>query len=189
MAIPRRSFIFVRHGQTDWNVEDRAQGHIDVPLNETGLEQARVICKTLLAEHVDVVVSSPLIRALKTASFIAETHQRPIHIDSRLGERSYGTLEGMLGSDIRKNLGLQPHESFAHHIDHIGEPWPMVTGRALAVATDWLKSNPRKRLVFVSHGALFRALVEVLTGNVLRAANAQPYLFQPGKKGWGITPL
>jgi broad specificity phosphatase PhoE len=189
LEIPKRKFIFVRHGQTDWNIDDRLQGLIDVPLNATGLDQAQAICKKLLAEHVDVIVSSPLIRALKTASFIAETHQRPIHIDSRLTERNFGAWEGRLGADVRRELGLTTHQPLSEHLDHVAESWPGVTGRTLAVVTDWLHSHPRKKLVFVSHGALFRALAEILAGKVIRADNAQPYLFTPTKKSWDIEPL
>src|SRR5689334_18147201 len=109
--IPKRPFIFVRHAQTDWNVEGRLQGHTDVPLNAEGIRQASVICEKLLADHVDYVISSPLIRALKTAAYIAETHQKPIHIDSRLKERSFGRYEGRITNEVKKEHGIPPEQS------------------------------------------------------------------------------
>jgi broad specificity phosphatase PhoE len=61
--IPRREFLFLRHGQTDWNREGRYQGLRDIPLNETGLAQARAAATALAAQRIDRIVASPLDRA------------------------------------------------------------------------------------------------------------------------------
>ena len=61
----------VRHGQTDWNVEGRNQGRTDIELNETGIKQAEEIAKKLEGKKFDMVFSSPLKRAYKTAQIIS----------------------------------------------------------------------------------------------------------------------
>ena len=88
----------VRHGQTDWNVEGRNQGRTDIELNETGIEQAKETAKKLEDKNFDLVFSSPLKRAYKTAQIICNNN---IILDSRLIERCNGDLEGKLKSEYK----------------------------------------------------------------------------------------
>lgn len=81
----------VRHGQTDWNLKGINQGQTDIGLNETGIEQAEALGNKLKNICFDVVYSSPLKRALKTASII---YNGNIIVDERLLERDNGELEG-----------------------------------------------------------------------------------------------
>lgn len=83
----------VRHGQTDWNLEGRFQGRIDIELNEKGREQAEKTKKKLDGIKFDKVFSSPLKRAYETAQIITD---EPIEIDDRIIERGNGQLEGRL---------------------------------------------------------------------------------------------
>ena len=99
----------VRHGQTDWNVEGRYQGRIDVELNEKGIEQAQKIREKLNGVKFDKVFSSPLKRAIKTAEIITSND---IIVDDRLVERCNGELEGKLKSDINVNIDFNdPNEN------------------------------------------------------------------------------
>lgn len=81
----------IRHGQTDWNLEGRYQGSIDIELNNTGRKQALEIKEKLKDISFDKVFSSPLKRAYETASII---YSGKIIIDSRITERCNGELEG-----------------------------------------------------------------------------------------------
>lgn len=81
----------LRHGQTDYNIEGKFQGKIDIPINQKGSEQAKKIAKELNAIKFDIVISSPLKRAIQTAQIAVNTD---IVIDNRLIERSFGKLEG-----------------------------------------------------------------------------------------------
>lgn len=82
-----------RHGQTDWNVQHRAQGRTDIPLNETGIGQARVLRDNIKNIQFTAVYSSPLKRAAKTAHTATDDKYNIIY-DERLIERSFGDFEG-----------------------------------------------------------------------------------------------
>lgn len=87
--------LITRHGQTDWNVQKKIQGKVDIELNETGKEQARKTAKLLENENIDLIICSPLKRALQTAEIINETKNVPIIIDERISERCFGDYEGV----------------------------------------------------------------------------------------------
>ena len=99
----------VRHGQTDWNIEGRYQGTIDIELNENGINQAKQICEELKNIKFDKIFSSPLKRALQTARIISSGD---IIIDNRLIERSNGYLEGKLKSECNIDIDFNnPNEN------------------------------------------------------------------------------
>ena len=87
---------YVRHGQTDWNVEGRIQGSTDIPLNQTGIEQAYQVKQLLDQESFDLVLASPLLRAYETAKIICLDKAVEIEGDERLKERNFGSYEGTL---------------------------------------------------------------------------------------------
>lgn len=90
------NLIFVRHGQTDWNLEGRIQGSVDNPLNENGINQAKELAMFLKDRKIDLIISSPLIRAQQTANIINEGREIPIVIDNGVIERNFGELEGKI---------------------------------------------------------------------------------------------
>src|SRR5688572_566464 len=95
-----RSFYFLRHGETDWNVEGRVQGHTDTPLNENGRAQARAAIYILKKHKIDRIVSSTLNRAFETAQIVNAVLNLPIETDERLCERNFGVYEGLVGPEI-----------------------------------------------------------------------------------------
>ena len=97
------NIYIVRHGQTDWNVEGRYGGRIDVPLNKKGLEQAYLTKEKLQDIIFDKIYSSPLIRAITTAKIIRDQN---IIIDKRIIERNNGDLEGKLKTEIKEKIIL-----------------------------------------------------------------------------------
>ncbi|BCY17130.1 MAG: histidine phosphatase family protein [Chloroflexi bacterium] len=90
----------IRHGQTDWNLEGRLQGQLDVPLNETGLQQARSLAEKLKTTKFSAIYSSDLLRARQTAGIISNTLGLPVIYDQRLREIHQGDVQGMLFSDV-----------------------------------------------------------------------------------------
>ncbi|MBQ6313641.1 histidine phosphatase family protein [Candidatus Saccharibacteria bacterium] len=85
---------FVRHGETDWNLEKRAQGQVETPLNSTGIRQAEELREKIKKYKFDVCYCSPLKRAVQTAGIILQNHNIKIIYDDNLKERSFGSLEG-----------------------------------------------------------------------------------------------
>lgn len=90
----KQIFYIFRHGQTDYNVENRIQSSLDIPLNQTGITQAHNLAKNLAPIQFDCVYSSPLSRALDTAKIVAENRDIKIMLADGLQERSLGILCG-----------------------------------------------------------------------------------------------
>ena len=86
--------LFTRHGETDWNKERKIQGHIDIPLNETGIQQAKELHEKLKDRKIDLIFSSPLKRAKDTAILAKGDRDIPIVEDPLLIEEFYGDMEG-----------------------------------------------------------------------------------------------
>lgn len=89
------TLCLVRHGETDWNVERRLQGHIDIPLNERGLAQAETTARSLAGMRFAALYTSDLARARQTAAAITRRLSMPEHTDPRLRERHYGMFQGL----------------------------------------------------------------------------------------------
>lgn len=117
------TLVLIRHGQTDWNIDNRYQGNSPTPLNATGIAQAAELAASMRGERWDVLVSSPLPRALFTALAIADelgVHHDDVLKDDLLMERSYGVAEGYTLAE-REVLypgdhweGLESRESLEH---------------------------------------------------------------------------
>ena len=85
----------VRHGETIWNVEHKVQGITDIPLTEKGMKEAEELQELISTLNIDVVISSPLIRARETAKILVDS-KLPINTDDRIKERDWGMNEGAL---------------------------------------------------------------------------------------------
>lgn len=94
----------VRHGETDWNKFHKVMGRVDIPLNETGKDQARITSEKLKDYKIDLIISSPLKRAKETANIINEIKNIEIKYDDRLKERDFGEFEG-----VDYNEGYDPY--------------------------------------------------------------------------------
>lgn len=85
---------FVRHGQTDWNLLNKCQGLVDIPINKTGEEQAKQVKESLKNVNIDLCLCSPLLRARQTFKIIFDREPKKEEIDQRLIERDLGEFEG-----------------------------------------------------------------------------------------------
>jgi probable phosphoglycerate mutase len=96
------TILLVRHGQTDWNLAHRWQGHVDIPLNETGRRQARLLARRLETLPIKAIYTSDLIRASETANIVAE----PLGIlpipDPALRERNGGKFQSLTFDELEE---------------------------------------------------------------------------------------
>lgn len=106
----------VRHGQTNYNIEGRYGGRIDIPLNEAGRKQAKIIKKKLQNIKFDKVFSSPLVRAYETAKIISDNE---IVVDYRLIERDNGDIEGKLKTEITEKIDFNNPKENRYNIESI----------------------------------------------------------------------
>ena len=155
--------IFVRHGQTKWNVEDRMQGHLDAELSELGLLQARRTAQALAGRQVDSIYSSDLQRAYVTAEIIAEKLRLPVARELILREVCLGQWEGLSLAEAAERF---PVEYEAYHRDPIANRPPgaerieSVIARAREFIESVIKDNSMgKTMVVVTHGGIIRGAV------------------------------
>lgn len=137
----------VRHGETDWNVIGRNQGRTDIELNENGIKQAEETAKKLEKKNFDMIFSSPLKRAYKTAQIICDDN---IIFDERLIERCNGDLEGKLKSEYIGLVNFADSNENRHGI----EPLPIFRKRITDFFDYILKNYPGKEILVVTHAGV-----------------------------------
>ncbi|MEN6390961.1 MAG: alpha-ribazole phosphatase [Syntrophomonas sp.] len=158
--------IMVRHGQTDWNFEKRYQGHQDIPLNETGRQQARDLALMLLHESIEAIYSSDLVRARETAEIIAAPHSLSINLDSRLREMSFGLWEGQTFTEIFRDYPNEFDEWFRHTSDFVvpgGESVNLLLERFQAFLKD-VSYRHRGTVLLLTHGGVIRSFLFSILG-------------------------
>lgn len=187
--ILRHQFLFLRHGQTDWNLEGRFQGRSDIPLNSTGLEQARYAAEILANEEINMIVSSPLIRALKTAAIVAERLRRPLFIERQLSEQDFGSFDGLIVDEIKMKHGVPLREPASNILPGDAEQWRDTVARAETAVSDWIGRYTSSQILFVSHDGIFRALLEALHESRFESENGRLYRFIPQASSWIIEGI
>ncbi|MEL0626411.1 histidine phosphatase family protein [Salinibacterium amurskyense] len=148
----------IRHGQTDWNAAGRMQGSSDIPLNDTGRQQAREAVEVLCDSEWDVIVSSPLQRARETAQIIADGLGLELGRSyDLLIERHYGEGEGLTKVEIDErwpNSTVYPGLESLHN----------VVERGIAALNEITHDYPGKKVIIVCHGTIIRYTLSELAG-------------------------
>lgn len=165
----------IRHGQTAWNQARRLQGRTDVPLDDHGRAQADEAGRILAREGWSRVVTSPLSRAVETASIInGHVGAADVEVDESLIERHYGKAEGLV---VDEALQQWPNGDFP-----AAERWDDLAARSSAALRSLLDHG--EPAIAVAHGTFIRAGVEALTGwECPRIQNCQIVLLRPEAAG------
>jgi broad specificity phosphatase PhoE len=153
----------IRHGETDWNVEGRWQGHADVPLNERGHQQAAQIAQDLAGAGLAAIYSSDLQRALDTARVLSATTGLPVQTDPRLREINQGEWQGLLAEEVEARYGEMLRRRRLNPLDAAppgGETVKQVRDRVVSAIEAICRNHPFERVAVVSHGFAL-ALVRV----------------------------
>ena len=160
--------IAVRHGETDWNVETRIQGQLDIGLNDKGVWQAQRAGRALAEESVDAVYSSDLSRANATAQAIAEHAPQPLKVQTHIGlrERAFGKFEGQTYAAISEQW---PEEARLWRIRDPdfaplgGESPVQVLARVAQTVDEIASGHLGEQIVLVSHGGVMDMLYRLAT--------------------------
>jgi len=176
----RTLVTLLRHGQTDFNRDDRIQGRgIDAPLNETGLEQAIEAGFEIRAiRPVDVVVSSSLIRARQTAEAATGLDIDRIPALSEFDELDYGAYEGISVREQRRELA-DLYDAWARgelKTRPPGGETPLdVKDRAWPALQRLLAEHAGRHILVVTHGRVIRILSVLLAGMDLSRMGEMPH--------------
>lgn len=156
------TLYLLRHGETGFNATGRIQGHLDIPLNEVGQLQARLLGQALSVISFSAIYASDLSRAMQTAQHISAHHQSPIFADRRLREASLGDWEGHSIAEVAEQW---PAELAAWRKDSLhnrpsgGETLQQVQTRAIDLTNELVAKHPKERIALVGHGGSIRAII------------------------------
>ncbi|KQR63088.1 histidine phosphatase family protein [Acidovorax sp. Leaf160] len=159
--------IAIRHGETAWNVDTRIQGHLDIPLNDTGLWQARRLGAALADEPLAAIYTSDLQRARTTAQAVADTTGAPLTLETGLRERGFGHFEGRTFVEIEAELPDEARRWRQREPDYApagGESLTTVRTRIAQTVHRLAARHTGEQMVLVAHGGVLDALYRLATG-------------------------
>lgn len=159
-------FFLFRHGQTDWNLQKKCQGSTDIPLNQTGIDQAMELAALMELYPLEAIFTSHLQRAHETARIISESQSIPLIVEKDLRETFFGEMEGKFMDDIIAHVG----EEFWHQFRDMtntdpdialpgGENRGSVSSRMEGVLKSVIEEGQYSRVGISTHGS---ALVNLL---------------------------
>jgi len=159
--------ILARHGETVYNMQGRYQGQADLPLNDTGQQQAARLASRLSQEEIHAIYASDLQRARETAAAIAAPHVLPVRDDPRLREMDFGEWEGLTYEEIQERYLQQLAAWEADPLDVAppgGETLAQVAARVQAVLDEITRAHPEQTVLLVAHGGPLRVLLCLALG-------------------------
>ncbi len=163
--------LLIRHGETEWNVEKRLQGHRDIALNREGTRQAAALGRVLLDESLDALYSSDLQRALHTAQAIAMPRGMKVQLEVDLRERCFGAFEGLIHPEInaqypdgyaawqRRDVDAR-YPSGEFHAETLRE----FSARVLACITRLAAHAGHRKIALITHGGVLDTVYRNATG-------------------------
>lgn len=160
-------FILVRHGQTEWNRVERFRGRADMPLNDTGRNQARRAGARLAREKIAAVYASPLARAMQTAEPIAEPHRLRVVAEAGLLDIDYGVWEGRTPDEVA-NENPKRYGQWLTQPERVkipkGESLHDVRARTCGAVETLAKKHKSETIVLVSHKIVCKVLLCAILG-------------------------
>lgn len=173
----------VRHGETDWNRIGKLQGHTDIELNTTGITQANACADFLLQSNYELVITSPLKRAKKTATIIAERNSLPIIEMPIFKERNYGAAEGLTPEERAVKF---PDLNYPNL-----ESREALTNRVMLGLEQIHLQQKATKIIVVAHGAVINSILAAISHNEIgtgktKLANACLSLIRFSENKWQI---
>ena len=158
--------VAIRHGETTWNVDTRIQGHLDIPLNATGRQQAARMAQALRDEPITAVYASDLTRAWETAEYLGRAHGLEVTAEEGLRERGFGDFEGKTFAEIE---ALLPDQSMRwrkrepEFAPQGGESLVALHRRVVEAAERLAARHRGELIALVGHGGVMDVLYRVAT--------------------------
>ena len=167
--------LAIRHGETAWNVDTRIQGHLDIPLNDTGLQQARWLAQALAErDAVHAIYASDLARAHVTALTIGQTMGVAVTTHQGLRERAFGDFQGRTFAEIESELPEAAQHWRQRTPDWTppgaGESLLTLRERVLRTVDELAARHLGEQIVLVAHGGVMDVLYRAATRLELQAA-------------------
>jgi broad specificity phosphatase PhoE len=162
------TILLVRHGQTEWNRNERFRGRYDVELNAHGLEQAQKTAERIAKSWKPAVVySSPLKRALRTAAAIAQQFTLDVIPSSGLIDIDYGAWQGLIPAEASSQWPEQ-YDTWLNHPEKAkipgGEPLAAVRERAMSFLAEIAETHNGQTIALVSHTVVNRVILLSILG-------------------------
>jgi probable phosphoglycerate mutase len=160
-TVKRTQVIIVRHGETLWNMKGIRQGHLDSPLTESGIDQARALGERLRREKFSGLYSSDLGRAVKTAQVVAELTGHEIVTDVRLRERHLGIFQGLSADEMKRKYPEEYRLNRSLSPDYVipgGESIVQQVARNIAYLNEISEIHRGETIVVVTHGGVLSGL-------------------------------
>ena len=191
------ALILLRHGQSQWNLENRFTGWVDVPLSPTGEDEARAAGEKLRGRHIDKLYTSVLRRAVDTATLALEAAGTTVPVterDAALNERMYGDLQGLNKAEAAKRFGDAQIKLWRRSYDVRPPGGESLSDTAARVLPYWESHvlpdlQAGRDVLVVAHGNSLRALVMHLDGLShaevleLEIPTGAPLLYEIGTDG------
>lgn len=158
----KKTLLFIRHGQTTWNVEHLLPGQLSgIALTETGRAQAERLAEALKVLPITTVISSPLERARDTALYIARPSDLPVQLEEDLKDTNVGHWAGQKYDDLQKNDPAWKAYTRDPGTAPPGvETFPQVQQRVVAAVERWVEQEAgSKYLAFVAHADVVKLLL------------------------------
>lgn len=143
-----------RHGQTQWNRDNKVCGRTDLPLTQEGHTQSEILAEKAEKLALDLIVVSPMLRARQTAASVAERCCVPVIVDKRLIEQDYGIFEGV----DRQNTGFLANKRQFSFRYPGGESMMDVAHRVYSLLEELKQKYPEKNVLLVCHGGVCRII-------------------------------
>ncbi|MBR3723729.1 MAG: histidine phosphatase family protein [Selenomonadaceae bacterium] len=171
---PSTIIILARHGETDYNIQDKFQGQMDVPLNADGLHQADLLAAGLKNIHIDAFVASPLKRAFVTTEKCAKAHGMKVdYTDDRLKEISCGSWAGLYKKEMKKKepeiYRKYDKEPWNYSLPG-GETYVELQVRYVAAMEDIVKKYPGKTVFVGGHSKGNMVFISKILGADIKAS-------------------
>ena len=188
--------ILIRHGETEWNLSGRWQGHADSPLSTRGIEQAEALGKRMLNEELDCFYSSDLERARHTSRLVGGPSEWNPELMESLRERDLGVLEGLTTNEMIVKYP-QEYQSFRNDGPEYqvpgGESFKQFYDRCSGALEEVAVRNPGKRIGVVTHGGFLGAIFRYVLNIPLDAErnfvllNCSVNRLEKTESGWNLV--